>query len=108
MKNYLYMIAGLLLLAAIFSVATASIGIQCYNKCESPNMNKEHSGNKAFLVINLILSLVFLFVSMALIYFIKVMPESLINTVAKGINISPDVGNELGNVLKENFKFRKY
>ena len=57
-----------LLITTIISIATSSIAIQCYNKCDNPNMNVENPRNKTFLVINLILSIGMIF---ACFYIIK-------------------------------------
>lgn len=52
-----------LLITAIVTIATSSIAIQCYNKCDNPNMNVEHPRNKTFLIINLVLSIGLVFAS---------------------------------------------
>jgi hypothetical protein len=74
MKNYLVFFSFLLIVAAIMAIATNSIGIQCYNKCDAPNMNKEHPRNKIFLIINLILSIAFLIASIIIFQFVLTLP----------------------------------
>jgi hypothetical protein len=77
------------------AVATASIGIQCYNKCDSPKMNEQMPRNKTFLVINLIIGIVFLIASLVLLYFAFMLPSTASLIRAAGI--------ESGN-LKDLFK----
>lgn len=74
MKGYLIFFSLLLIVGAIMAIATCSIGIQCYNKCDNPNMNKEHPKNKIFLIINLILSILFLFASFFVFQFVMTLP----------------------------------
>lgn len=62
--NLHMLIFGFFIIAtAIMSIATSSIAIQCYNKCDNPNMNTEHPRNKTFLIINLIMSIGMVFAS---------------------------------------------
>uniref|UniRef100_A0A6C0KHC0 DUF5904 domain-containing protein n=1 Tax=viral metagenome TaxID=1070528 RepID=A0A6C0KHC0_9ZZZZ len=68
MNGYVAGIAFLMLVSAIMSMATASIGIQCYNKCDSPNMNQTMPNNKTYLVISLVLSIILLFASFGCFY----------------------------------------
>lgn len=69
------MFALILFGTAIASIATASIGIQCYNKCDSPDMNKEMPNNKTYLVISLIMSIFLLFVSFSVFYLAWITPS---------------------------------
>ena len=62
--NLHMLVFGFFIIAtAIMSIVTSSIAIQCYNKCDNPNMNVENPRNKTFLVINLILSIGMVFAS---------------------------------------------
>jgi hypothetical protein len=95
MNGHVLALAILLIIAAIMAVATASIGIQCYNKCDSPKMNEQMPRNKTFLVINLIIGIVFLIASLVLLYFAFMLPSTASLIRAAGI--------ESGN-LKDLFK----
>jgi CHASE2 domain-containing sensor protein len=75
MNGYVFIFALIVFCAAIASIATASIGIQCYNKCDSPDMNKEMPNNKTFLVISLILSIILLFMSFSAFYAAWITPS---------------------------------
>ncbi len=109
MKGYLTFVAFLLIVAAIMAIATVSIGIQCYNKCDAPNMNKEHPKNKIFLVINLILSIVFLFASFFIFQFVMTLPDFDIGALTKGMGLGTatnlgagglgELGGKLGKLL---------
>jgi hypothetical protein len=59
----LFVFGVFLLITSVMSIATCAIAIQCYNKCENPNMNAEHPQNKTFLIINLMLSIGMVFAS---------------------------------------------
>ena len=76
MNLYLLIFGFFLLTASIMSIATCSIAIQCYNKCDKPDMNVEHPRNKTFLVIGLILSIGMVFSSF---YFFKLAMTPSIN-----------------------------
>ena len=68
MNFHLFVFGIFLLITSIMSIATCSIALECYNKCENPKMNTEHPQNRIFLIINLILSI---FMVMASIYVCK-------------------------------------
>lgn len=85
--NSLFMaLALILLIIAITSIATSSIGIQCYNKCDSPNMNKEMPKNKNYLVINLVLSILLLLISFPALYYAWLMPALPISQMISAAN----------------------
>jgi heme/copper-type cytochrome/quinol oxidase subunit 2 len=70
------MIAALLMADAIVTIANCSIGIQCFNECQSPDMNAEHPNNKKYIVGNLITSIIVLLISFVLMYFAFTMPST--------------------------------
>lgn len=118
MNGHVLALAILLIIAAIMAVATASIGIQCYNKCDSPKMNEQMPRNKTYLVINLILAIIFLIASLALLYFSFMLPSTAGLVRAAGIESGKlkDLlkGDALGSALKgvtdkvqSNFKFNR-
>jgi len=76
MNGHVFTLAILLIIAAIMAIATASIGIQCYNKCDSPKMNEQMPKNKIYLVINLILGIIFLIASLGLLYYSFSLPST--------------------------------
>jgi uncharacterized membrane protein YidH (DUF202 family) len=46
----------LLLILAVFAIATSSIGIQCYNKNEATM--KEYKGNRTYIITNLVFAII--------------------------------------------------
>jgi hypothetical protein len=67
--NYLILtIAIILMVISVTSIANCSIGIQCYNTCQSPDMNAEHPANKQYIIINLVIAIITLLISFGLVY----------------------------------------
>ncbi len=58
---------SLLLIAAIFMIATTAIGTECYNKNENLKAEKKHNFN--FLVFNLVVAIFLFFSAFSAIYF---------------------------------------
>lgn len=107
MKNYLVFFSFLLIVAAVMAIATNSIGIQCYNKCDAPNMNSEHPKNKIFLIFNLILSIAFLIASIIIFQFVLTLPNfdlsAITSQFGKATNLGAgglnELAGKLGNML---------
>ena len=57
------------MIISVTSIANCSIGIQCYNKCQNPDMNVEHPANKQYIIINLVIAIITLLISFLLVYF---------------------------------------
>ncbi len=55
-----------LLVVGIFSIASSSIGINCYNKCEQVKSASKNNFN--FLVINLVLSILLTLAALGFLY----------------------------------------
>jgi hypothetical protein len=85
MNGYVAGLALLVMLAAIMSIATASIGIQCYNKCDSPNMNQTMPKNKTYLIINLVLGILLLLASFGGLYAATKIPS--MNKLTGGVGV---------------------
>jgi hypothetical protein len=67
-NKFINLAAFFIVLLAVCFVASNSIAIQCYNKCDSPKMNEEMPANKNYLVISLVTSLVLLLISLVIAY----------------------------------------
>jgi hypothetical protein len=64
-----------LLIGGIFSIATSSIGIQCYNSDQKGTDQKGSSPNNFnFLVFNLVSAILMTLIAMASMYFAATMP----------------------------------
>jgi hypothetical protein len=99
MKGYLIFFSFLLIVGAIMAIATCSIGIQCYNKCDKPNMNAEMPKNKIFLIINLILSIAFLIASIFVFQFVMTLPPIDLSMITSQMGKASNLGSGgLGNI----------
>jgi hypothetical protein len=67
MNGYLFIAAFSMLLGGIFSIATSSIAIECYNKNETIKKEKENNFN--FLISNLVCAILLVIVGCLSIYF---------------------------------------
>jgi formate hydrogenlyase subunit 3/multisubunit Na+/H+ antiporter MnhD subunit len=111
--NGLFMtLALILLIIAITSIATSSIGIQCYNKCNSPDMNKEMPKNKSYLVINLVLSILLLLIAFPALYYAWLMPALPIGQMINAANTlgasgAADILGGLKSNLAKNLAFSR-
>lgn len=75
MNTQLMILAIIMLVAGIASIATSSIGIQAYNKCDNPNLKNEHPANFKYLVVNLILAIALVLGSFATFYYASKVPS---------------------------------
>lgn len=106
MNSFFMTLAILMLVIAITSIATSSIGIQCYNKCDSPNMNQQMPKNKNYLVINLVLAIFLLIFSFPALYYAWLMPSLPIGQMINAANslgaasTAGALGNLQSNLLK--------
>lgn len=73
-----------IIIAGIASIATSSIGIQAYNKCDSPKLKEEHPRNFKYLVINLILAIFLTLVGFAVSFYARMVPSISLDTSAMG------------------------
>lgn len=69
MNTQMLLTAISLLLVGIFSIATSSIAIECYNKEEHKTFKTEKTDNFNFVIVNLVSAIVMVLVSFASIYF---------------------------------------
>ena len=67
-------IGMIMLIAAICSVATSSIGIECYNADTSKDLKEKKSSNYGFLVVNLICAITLIFAAFGAMYIGANMP----------------------------------
>lgn len=67
MNSQMFLTAISLLLVGIFSIATSSIAIECYNKNET--MKNEKKDNYNFIIVNLTFAILMVLVSFASAYF---------------------------------------
>lgn len=75
MNTQLMIIAIIMLVAGIASIATSAIGIQAYNKCDNPNLKEAHPTNFKYLVFNLILAIALVLGSFATFYYASKVPS---------------------------------
>jgi MFS family permease len=68
MNWLLFFAVFFILFGGIFSIATSSIAIECYNKNEEHKRN--NSSNFGFLTINLITAIIIVLISFILLYYI--------------------------------------
>lgn len=65
-----------LLIGGIFSIATSSLGIQCYNSNSSGTEQKSASPNSFnFLVVNLVSAILMTLIALSSTYFAATMPS---------------------------------
>ena len=75
-------LAIIMLVAGIASIATSSIGIQAYNKCDKPNLKEEHPANFKYLVINLILAIALVLGSFGGFYYASKVPSFSLDSLS--------------------------
>jgi formate hydrogenlyase subunit 3/multisubunit Na+/H+ antiporter MnhD subunit len=75
MNTQLMILAIIMLIAGIASIATSSIGIQAYNKCDSPKLKDENPKNFKYLVFNLILAIALVLGSFAAFFYASKVPS---------------------------------
>jgi hypothetical protein len=81
-----------IIIAGIASIATSSIGIQAYNKCDSPKLKNEHPRNFKYLVINLILAIFLTLLGFVVSFYARMVPSISLDTSAMG-GIPTSVGD---------------
>lgn len=81
MNGYLFIAAFSMLLGGIFSIATSSIAVECYNKNES--LKKEKQTNFNFVVSNLVCAIILIIVGCISIYFAFSPTEKIVSAGEK-------------------------
>jgi formate hydrogenlyase subunit 3/multisubunit Na+/H+ antiporter MnhD subunit len=82
-----------IIIAGIASIATSSIGIQAYNKCDSPKLKEEHPKNFNYLVINLILAIFLTLVGFAVTFYARMVPPISLDTSSSLGDIKSQISN---------------
>lgn len=81
------MILGIIMLVAgIASIATSSIGIQAYNKCDKPNLKEDHPSNFKYLVFNLILAIALVLGSFATFFYATKVPSFSLDALSGSLD----------------------
>lgn len=86
MNTQLLTVAIIMILAGIASIATSSIAIQAYNKCNSPNLKEEHPNNFNYLVINLVLAILLTLGGFGVAYYARLVPSFSLDAVASNLD----------------------
>lgn len=85
-----------IIIAGIASIATCSIGIQAYNKCDSPKLKDEHPKNFKYLVFNLILAIFLTLFGFVISFYSRMVPSISLDTSAIGGDLASKASSFLG------------
>ena len=86
MNTQLMILAIIMLVAGIASIATSSIGIQAYNKCDKPNLKDENPKNFKYLVFNLIIAIGLVLGSFAAFFYASKVPSFSLDALSSNLD----------------------
>lgn len=83
-------LAIIMLIAGIASIATSSIAIQAYNSCNNPDLKAAHPNNYNYLVFNLVAAIALVLGSGGAFYYSMKMPNFSTDALAGSFDKAMD------------------